>query len=174
MSRYSSDVGKSVIRPCAPAEVPAILSIVNDAARAYEGVIPADCWHEPYMPRSELEEEIRDGVVFWGYEAEGQLVGIMGIQDRGDVTLVRHAYVATAQRRKGIGEQLLRRLEAMTAKPILIGTWAAATWAVGFYEKNGYRLLSRTDTDRLLRKYWRIPERQIETSVVLANARWTP
>ena len=162
------------IRPCGAADLPAILSIVNDAAQAYKGVIPADCWHEPYMPLDQLQQEIRDGIVFWGYESDGSLVGVMGIQDRGDVTLIRHAYVHTAQRRKGIGEKLLRHLEGMTEKPILIGTWTAARWAIRFYEKNGYRVLSRPETDRLLRKYWTIPERQIETSVVLANARWQP
>ena len=160
-----------VIRPCGAADLPALLSIVNDAAQAYRDAIPADCWHDPYMPLEELQQEIRDGVVFFGFDSDGELVGVMGIQDRGEVTLIRHAYVRTAQRRRGIGEKLLRHLEAMTDKPILIGTWSAAAWAIRFYEKNGYRLLSRRDTERLLRRYWSIPERQIETSVVLANAR---
>jgi GNAT superfamily N-acetyltransferase len=160
------------IRPCSPADLPAILSIVNDAAQAYKGIIPADRWHDPYMSLEELKQEIGDAVRFWAYEADGELAGVMGIQDRGEVTLVRHAYVRTAERRRGIGEKLLEHLERMTAKPILIGTWSAATWAIRFYEKNGYRLLSRAEIDRLLRKYWSIPERQIETSVVLANARW--
>ena len=160
------------IRPCGAADLPALFSIVNDAAQAYKGVIPADCWHEPYMPLEELKQEIRDGIAFWGYEEGGELVGVMGIQDRGEVSLIRHAYVQTAQRRKGIGEKLLTHLEGITAKPILIGTWSAAVWAIRFYEKNGYRTLSRPETERLLRKYWSIPERQIETSVVLANARW--
>ena len=162
----------TTIRLCGPGDAPALFSVINDAAQAYRGVIPADCWHEPYMALGKLNEEIGDGVVFWGYQAAGELVGVMGIQDRGDVTLIRHAYVQTAHRRKGVGELLLRHLEAMTAKPILIGTWAAAAWAIRFYEKNGYRILSRSDTDRLLRKYWSIPERQMETSVVLANGRW--
>ena len=161
-----------LIRRCETEDIPAILSIVNDAAVAYRGMIPEDRWREPYMPLPELEDEIRDGVVFWGCETGGQLAGVMGIQDRGEVTLIRHAYVRTAQRRTGIGEKLLRHLEAMTARPILIGTWRDATWAVRFYEKHGYRLLPRDETERLLRKYWRIPERQIETSVVLANSRW--
>jgi len=167
-------VSTTNIRPCTAADLPALFAIVNDAAHAYEGVIPADCWREPYMPLEELEREIRDGIVFWGYESGGELAGVMGIQDRGEVTLIRHAYVKTSQRRNGIGEKLLRRLEDMTAKPILIGTWSAATWAIRFYEKNGYRLLSRPEIERLLRKYWSISERQIETSVVLANARWKP
>ncbi len=170
--RYRGDVSATILRPCGTADLPALFSIVNDAAQAYKGVIPADCWHEPYMPVEELKQQIDDGISFWGYESNDELVGVMGIQDRGGVTLIRHAYVRTAQRRKGIGEKLLSHLEGITAKPILIGTWSAASWAIRFYEKNGYRLLSRPDTIRLLRKYWRISERQIETSVVLANARW--
>ena len=154
------------------ADVPALFGIVNDAAQAYKGIIPADRWHDPYMPLEELEAEIADGVAFWGAAREGRLVGVMGIQDRGDVTLIRHAYVRTSERRKGIGEALLAHLETLTPKPILIGTWSAATWAIAFYEKHGYRLLSRPEIERLLRRYWRIPERQVETSVVLANARW--
>jgi GNAT superfamily N-acetyltransferase len=165
-------MGATTIRPCGAADLPALFSIINDAAQAYRGVIPADCWHEPYMPLDDLEKEISDGIAFWGYQAGGELAGVMGIQDRGDVTLIRHAYVQTAQRRKGIGENLLRHLEAMTPKPILIGTWSAATWAIRFYEKNGYRLLPRAEIERLLRKYWRISDRQIETSVVLGNAGW--
>jgi GNAT superfamily N-acetyltransferase len=165
-------VSTLAIRRCSAADVPALFTIVNDAAQAYRGIIPADRWHEPYMPREELEAEIAAGVAFWGAEASGRLVGVMGIQDRGEVTLIRHAYVRTAERRKGIGEALLRHLEMLTAKPILIGTWSAATWAIRFYEKNGYRLLARPEYQRLIRQYWRIPERQIETSVILANPRW--
>ena len=174
MKWYRADVSTTNIRPCTAEDLPALFSIVNDAAQAYRGVIPADCWHEPYMPLDELKQAIRDGIVFWGYEMAGELVGLMGIQDRGEISLIRHAYVQTVQRRKGIGEKLLRRLEGMTAKPILIGTWSAAAWAIRFYEKNGYRALSRPETERLLRKYWSIPERQIETSIVLANASWKP
>jgi len=151
------------------ADLPALFSIVNDAAQAYKGVIPDDCWHEPYMPLDQLKRETREGIVFWGCESGGTLVGMMGIQDRGEVSLIRHAYVQTAQRRKGIGEKLLMHLEGTTAKPILIGTWSAAAWAIRFYEKNGYRVLSRPETERLLHEHWRIPERQIETSVVLAK-----
>ena len=160
------------IRPCGAQDVLAIFAIINDAARAYRGVIPADRWHEPYMPLDELQAEIRAGIAFWGCESDGELAGVMGIQDRGEVTLIRHAYVRSGQRRKGLGEKLLKHLAAATTKPILIGTWTAATWAIRFYEKNGYRLLPRTEIERLLRKYWSIPERQIETSVVLADARW--
>jgi GNAT superfamily N-acetyltransferase len=157
------------IRACTAADAPQIFAIVNDAAQAYKGIIPADRWHEPYMPMAHLQAEMRDGVRFLGYDADG-LLGVMGIQDRGDVDLIRHAYVRTASRNKGIGRVLLKHLEAASGKPILIGTWAAATWAIRFYEKNGYRLLSRDDTVRLLKKYWNIPERQVETSVVLASA----
>ncbi len=150
----------------------AILTIVNDAAQAYKGVIPADRWHEPYMPAAALREEIDAGVEFWGLEGEGTLLGVMGIQDRGDVTLIRHAYVRPAAQGQGIGTRLLKHLVTLTDKPILIGTWAAATWAITFYEKSGYRRVSETEKARLLRTYWSIPERQVETSVVLAGPRW--
>ena len=160
------------IRPCGAADVPALYTIINDAAQAYKGIIPADRWHEPYMPREELEAEIANRVAFWGASRERRLLGVMGIQDCGEVTLIRHAYVRTSERRQGIGEALLRHLETLTAKPVLIGTWKAATWAIRFYEKNGYRLLARPEYEHLIRRYWRIPERQIETSVILANARW--
>jgi N-acetylglutamate synthase-like GNAT family acetyltransferase len=165
-------VSALTIRPCSTPDVPALFAIINDAAQAYRDIIPADRWHEPYMPREELEAEIADGVAFWGAARDGRLIGVMGIQDRGDVALIRHAYVRTAERRSGIGAALLRHLETLTAKPILIGTWSAATWAIDFYRKHGYRVLSRAEIERLLRKYWRIPDRQIETSVVLASARW--
>ena len=161
-----------MIRKCTDEDLPALYAIINDAAQAYKGVIPEDRWHEPYMPMQELNQEIRDGIQFWGYEAEGELIGVMGIQDKGDVDLIRHAYVKTSRRGRGIGSRLLRHLEQMTGKPILIGTWADATWAIRFYEKHGYRLLSRKDTEHLLRQYWSIPDRQIATSVVLANAAW--
>ncbi len=162
------------IRACGAGDVPAILAVVNDAAEAYRGIIPPDRWHEPYMPLAELEGELRDGVRFWGCEAEGSLAGVMGLQDRGEVDLIRHAYVRTALRRRGIGEKLLHFLEAASAKPILIGTWTAASWAIRFYEKHGYRTLGREETTRLLRKYWSIPDRQVETSVVLASRDWKP
>ena len=161
------------IRASTAADVPGIFAVVNDAARAYRGVIPADRWHEPYMPTAELESEIAAGVQFWLAEGGGRLLGVMGIQDKGDVALVRHAYTATAAQRKGIGTKLLRHVEALSAKPVLIGTWADAKWAIDFYVRNGYRVVSHADKERLLRKYWSIPERQIETSVVLADRRWT-
>jgi len=160
------------LRRCGPGDSTAILAIVNDAAEAYRGHIPADRWHEPYMPTDELERELAAGVAFWGYEAAGRLAGVMGLQDLRDVALIRHAYVATALRGRGIGGRLLGHLLAQTTRPVLVGTWAAATWAIRFYERHGFRLVSRAETERLLRAYWAIPDRQIETSVVLADARW--
>lgn len=161
-----------MIRRCTDSDLDVVCSIINDAAQAYKGVIPDDCWHDPYMPREELEGEIRDGVEFWGFEENYELGGVMGIQDRGEVSLIRHAYVRTAIRNCGIGTRLLHHLESQTHRPILIGTWTAAAWAVRFYKKNGYAALSRRDTERLLSLYWAIPRLQIETSVVLANAEW--
>jgi N-acetylglutamate synthase-like GNAT family acetyltransferase len=161
-----------MIRRSTDADIPAMFAIVNDAARAYRGAIPADRWHEPYMPREELESEIAAGVEFWVLEEDGRLLGIMGIQDRGDVTLVRHAYVTTAIQRKGVGTKLLRHVIGLTDKPVLIGTWAAATWAIDFYRRNGFTVVTPEEKERLLRTYWTIPERQIETSVVLADRRW--
>jgi N-acetylglutamate synthase-like GNAT family acetyltransferase len=158
-----------MIRPCKPNDFETIYEIVNDAAQAYKGIIPADRWHEPYMGREELQHEIDAGVRFWGYEENGKLIGVMGIQDVQDVTLIRHAYVRTTQRRKGIGGRLLSHLLTLTERPILIGTWAAATWAIRFYEKHGFRLVSEEEKNRLLKKYWSIPERQVETSVVLVE-----
>ena len=149
-----------------------ILAIINDAAQAYRGVIPVDRWHEPYMPKDELDREIAHGVAFWVAEEEGRLLGVMGIQDKGPVALVRHAYVAPATQRGGVGTTLLRHVESLTDKPILIGTWAAASWAIEFYRRNGFTVVSDSDKDQLLRTYWSIPERQIETSVVLADRRW--
>jgi len=160
------------IRRCGDADVPAVFAIINDAAQAYRGVIPADRWHEPYMPEAELRAEIAAGVVFWGAEREGRLVGVMGLQDVLDVALIRHAYVATAARGEGIGGALLRHLVDQTARPLLVGTWAAATWAIRFYERHGFALTSPAEKERLLRRYWSIPDRQIETSVVLVDERW--
>ena len=161
-----------MLRTCHASDIETIYNIVNDAATAYQGVIPPDCWHEPYMARTELEEELASGVVFWGFEDAGELMGVMGFQDKGEVALIRHAHVRTQRRKQGIGTILLYHLESLTTKPILIGTWADAVWAIRFYEKNGYRLVSAKEKDRLLRKYWTISNRQIETSVVLANAAW--
>ncbi len=159
------------IRKSGEADFPAMLAIINDAAQAYRGVIPPDRWHEPYMPADELAAEIADGIVFWVAEAE-RLLGVMGIQDKGEVALVRHAYVAPAAQKTGIGTKLLKHVEGLTKKPVLIGTWAAASWAIEFYRQNGFSVVPEDEKNRLLRKYWSIPERQVETSVVLANARW--
>lgn len=161
------------IRPSAEADFAAMLAIINDAAHAYRGVIPADRWHEPYMSADELKREITGGVAFWVAEQDGRIVGVMGIQDKGDVTLVRHAYVARTTQRSGVGTTLLRHVEGLIDKPILIGTWAAASWAIDFYRRNGFKLVPSAEKDRLLRRYWSIPDRQVETSVVLADSRWT-
>jgi GNAT superfamily N-acetyltransferase len=158
-----------MIRPCTSADFAQMHSIINDAAVAYRDVIPADCWHEPYMSEAALREEIGSGVRFWGWEQDGVLVGVMGIQDVKDVTLIRHAYVSTAHRRGGIGARLLEHLRALTQRPLLIGTWAAADWAIRFYERHGFRVVGDEEKQRLLRTYWTIPVRQIETSVVLAE-----
>jgi GNAT superfamily N-acetyltransferase len=160
------------IRPFTEADLAPVFAIINEAAQSYRGVIPADRWHEPYMPRGELEREIAAGVAFFVCEENSRLAGVMGIQDKGEVALVRHAYVAPSEQRKGIGRALLRHLEGLTEKPELIGTWAAATWAIGFYLRNGFAVVSPEEKERLLRRYWSIPERQIETSVVLADRRW--
>jgi N-acetylglutamate synthase-like GNAT family acetyltransferase len=161
-----------VIRRSAATDFTAMLGIINDAARAYRGVIPADRWHEPYMSADALTREIDDGVVFWVAEQEGQLAGVMGIQDKGEVALVRHAYVAPTMQRSGVGTRLLRHAEGLVDKPILIGTWGSASWAIDFYRRNGFTVVSSGEKDRLLQTYWSIPARQIETSVVLANGRW--
>ena len=163
---------ENMIRKCTHRDLSVMYEIINDAAQAYKGVIPDDRWHEPYMPIDELKHEIDDGVEFWGYEEAGSLVGVMGFQDKGEVYLIRHAYVRKSSQSRGIGRELLRYLEKMTDKPILVGTWADATWAIQFYQKNDYRLLSRQETEQLLKKYWKIPDRQVATSVVLANQRW--
>jgi N-acetylglutamate synthase-like GNAT family acetyltransferase len=162
-----------MIRPCTDTDFDALLSIINDAAQAYKGVIPPDRWHEPYMSADYLRHEVDAGVVFWGYEEEGTLLGVMGIQDVRDVTLIRHAYVRTSDRGHGIGGKLISHLKELATKPTLVGTWAAATWAIRFYEKYGFRLVSWEEKERLLRTYWNIPERQTETSVVLADRAWT-
>jgi N-acetylglutamate synthase-like GNAT family acetyltransferase len=149
-----------------------LLAIINQAALAYRGVIPADRWHDPYMPEHEFQNEIASGVIFWIAEDDDGLLGGMGIQNKGAVALIRHAYVSPSAQRKGVGTRLLRHVAALMTKPVLIGTWADATWAIDFYQRNGFTLVSRAETERLLRTYWAIPDRQIETSVVLADAKW--
>ena len=157
------------IRPCRAADVEAIFAIVNAAAEAYRDVIPPDRWREPYMPMSELEGEIGAGVEFWGYEDDGELVGVMGIQDVRDLDLIRHAYVLPGLQGRGIGSALMERVTSDATRPLLVGTWAAAEWAIRFYERHGFEPVGRERSAELLRKYWDIPERQIETSVVLAK-----
>lgn len=161
-----------MIRPCREEEFETVYEIVNDAAQAYRDTIPADRWKDPYMPREELRHEMDAGVVFWAYAEDGEVLGVMGVQDLGEVTLIRHAYVRTNQRRKGLGGRLLQAHLEKISTPTLIGTWRDATWAVGFYEKHGFRLVSHGEKERLLRRYWSIPERQVETSVVLGDERW--
>ena len=159
----------SVIRPCRETERECILDIVNSAAAAYRGVIPDDCWHEPYMPSDELDGELSAGVEFWGYEAAGALVGVMGIQRVRDVELIRHAYVLPGGQRRGVGGALLDHLEQLGTRRMLVGTWAAATWAIRFYRSHGFELVPPERTASLLESYWTIPDHQIQTSVVLAK-----
>ncbi len=161
-----------MIRRCDLNELDVVYDIVNDAAEAYRGAIPADRWHEPYMGREELAREAAAGVVFWGYEQQGALCAVMGLQEVRDVILIRHAYVRTARRNQGIGGHLLKYLRRQAELPMLVGTWAAAAWAVRFYQRHGFALVSTEEKERLLRTYWAIPERQVETSVVLADEAW--
>ena len=167
MPRAQAGRSPRTIRACGEADHAAILAIVNSAAEAYRGVIPADRWHDPYMAAEELEREVRDGVAFWGYEQDGALVGVMGIQDLGEVELIRHAYVAPGSQRSGIGGALLEELLASRTGRVLVGTWAAADWAIRFYERHGFVLAAPDRARALLREHWSIPNRQIETSVVL-------
>jgi GNAT superfamily N-acetyltransferase len=157
------------IRPCDDDQRDAILEIVNDAADAYRGVIPADRWHDPYMTRAELDREIERGVRFWGFERGGELLGVMGVQDAGEVDLIRHAYVSPGSQRSGVGSALLEHLMESAARTILVGTWTAAEWAIRFYERHGFSLVPPERTAELLNAYWEIPDRQIETSVVLSR-----
>jgi N-acetylglutamate synthase-like GNAT family acetyltransferase len=157
------------IRPCRDDESPIISAIVNAAAEAYRGVIPADRWHDPYMSLRELHSEISAGVVFWAYESEGEVIGVMGIQPVRDVDLIRHAYVRPGAQRRGTGATLISHIRSLSSRQMLVGTWAAATWAIAFYQRHGFALVSPEEKTALLNSYWTIPERQIETSVVLAN-----
>ena len=161
-----------MIRRCDDQDFELIWAIINDGAQAYRGTVPEDRWTEPYMSREKLQHEIDDDVVFWGYQDSGTLIGVMGIQHVQDVTLIRHAYVRTGSQKQGVGSQLLSHLRELTQDPVLIGTWADAVWAIRFYERHGFQMVSTEDKDRLLKKYWNIPKRQIETSVVLADANW--
>ena len=158
-----------MIRRCTDADVPAIDAIVNAAAVAYRGAIPPDCWHEPYMPRADLLEEIAAGVDFSGWEEDGDLVGVIGLQNVRDVSLIRHAYVRPSHQGRGIGSALLTKLASDTEGELLVGTWAAATWAIRFYQRHGFRLVETEEKDPLLDDYWTISPRQRETSVVLRD-----
>ena len=161
-----------MIRPAEKKDTDVILTIINDAAQAYKGIIPDDRWHDPYMSMDELKEQIRDGVCFLCYEDGNEIIGVMGLQEKFDVSLIRHAYVKTIQRNSGVGTKLLSHLCRNSMKPILIGTWESATWAIRFYEKNGFVLVDSDTKTKLLKQYWNVPERQIETSVVLADNKW--
>jgi len=161
-----------MIRQCDPRDFESIWAIINDGAQAYKGIIPADRWTEPYMSREKLQHEIDDGVIFWGYEEAGTLVAVMGIQQVQDVTLIRHAYVRTTNQKQGIGALLLSHLRKMANNPVLIGTWADAAWAIRFYERYGFQIVAPDEKQKLLKKYWTVPDRQIETSIVLADPKW--
>jgi N-acetylglutamate synthase-like GNAT family acetyltransferase len=168
----STRSGTPVARGCAQIVEPiedadAIGAVINDAAAAYRGVIPADRWHEPYMPREELLSEMRAGVKFFCFRRDGRVVGVMGLQQVADVALIRHAYTVSSQQHGGVGTLLLEHLKRQADRPLLVGTWKAATWAVRFYERRGFRLVSDEEKERLLRRYWNIPERQVAESVVL-------
>ncbi|MDO8727431.1 MAG: GNAT family N-acetyltransferase [Candidatus Methanoperedens sp.] len=161
-----------MIRKCTADDFERIYEIINNAAQAYKGLIPVEYWKEPYMSRDELRGELDDDIEMWGYEEYGELVGVMGIQHRQNVTLIRHAYICTTKQHQGIGGKLLSHLGELTVEPILIATWSNAVRAVQFYEKHGFRLLSREEGDILQRKYWSSPETKINASVVLADERW--
>lgn len=161
-----------MIRPCIDQDFEGILDVINDAAQAYKAVIPHDRFKDPYMSAVELRREIEHRVQFWGFEQDGQLLGVMGLQDVKDVTLIRHAYVKTSHRRRGIGGRLLDDLRSKATRPLLVGTWAAAEWAIKFYRQHGFEMVPQNQVPLLLRRYWSIPERQIETSVVLRDERW--
>src|SRR5659263_588821 len=160
-----------MIRKCIARDFEQIYEIINDAAQAYKGVIPAEYWKEPYMSQNELRGELDEGIELWGYEEEGELVGVMGIQHTQNVALIRHAYVCTSRQNQGIGGKLLSFLKKLTEEPILIATWSNALWAIRFYEKHGFRLVSREEGNRLQRKYWSSPEVKINASVVLAESK---
>jgi N-acetylglutamate synthase-like GNAT family acetyltransferase len=161
-----------MIRRCEEQDFESIWSTINDGAQNYKGVIPADCYAEPYMPKDELRREIEDGISFWAFEEDGALAGVMGIQYVDDVTLIRHAFVRRDRQQQGIGGRLLSHLRERARGPVLIGAWTAATWAIRFYEKHGFHMVSPEEKERLLRRYWKISDRQVETSVVMAEAGW--
>jgi GNAT superfamily N-acetyltransferase len=156
-----------MIRRCTPADTERIASIINEAAEAYRGVVPADQWHEPYMPGHALDAEIEAGVAFWGWDGADGLVGVMGLQRVKDATLIRHAYVRRDSQRHGVGGKLMAALADQARGRLLVGTWAAAHWAIRFYERHGFRLVWPPERERLLDTYWTIPAKQRDASVVL-------
>jgi GNAT superfamily N-acetyltransferase len=160
------------VRGYVDSDFEAVYLTINEAAMAFRDTIPADRWHEPYMPREDLSAEIADGVGFSCAVIEGSVIGVMGLQRKHDVDLIRHAYVVPQLQSRGIGAMLLEHLEALSGRPILIGTWRANVGAISFYERHGYKLVGEDHRERLLRTYWQIPERQIEESIVMADARW--
>jgi GNAT superfamily N-acetyltransferase len=170
-ARLSGMHAPASIRPCRDDERDTVLEIINTAAEAYRKVIPADCWKEPYMPGAELDEEIAHGVRFWGYERDGRLTGVMGIQAVRDADLIRHAYVRTEFQKHGVGTALLHDLCSSSTRRLLVGTWAAATWAIEFYRRHGFALVQPDAAAVLLKSYWNIPQRQLDTSVVLVFGR---
>jgi GNAT superfamily N-acetyltransferase len=172
LGQSAKEDNAAMIRRCDDRDFETIWAIINDGAQAYKGIIPADRWTEPYMSRENLQHEIDEGIVFWGYEETGELAGVMGIQQVQDVTLIRHAYVRATSQKQGIGAKLLLHLLDLADGPVLIGTWEDAAWAIRFYQKHGFQMVGSQEKNRLLRKYWSIPERQVETSVVLADATW--
>lgn len=159
-----------MIRPCTEADLVTVDAIINAAAEAYRGIIPTDCWHDPYMSRSDLVAENATGVAFWGWQDGDTLVGVMGMQKVRDATLIRHAYVRPAHQGRGIGGALLATLAGQTTGPLLVGAWAAAEWAIRFYARRGFRQVSVPEKERLLKTYWRVPLRQQQSSVVLVRS----
>ncbi|MEO8629618.1 MAG: GNAT family N-acetyltransferase [Betaproteobacteria bacterium] len=159
-----------MIRSCTDHDLRDIFDVINDAAMAYRSVIPAEHWQDTYMPIDALTREIGGGVRFWGFMLNQQLVGVIGMQDRTDATLIRHAYVRTEYRNQGIGGQLLAELRAHSRFPLMVGTWAAARWAIAFYRKHGFHQVSPTAGQKLLRKYWTVSPAQMKSSVVLVEA----
>ncbi len=161
-----------MIRECTDKDFDEILAVINDGATAYRDVIPADCYHEPYMSKQDLRIALKEGITFWAKENDEAICGIMGIQNVDDVTLIRHAYVRTSQQRNGVGSKLLSHLLRLANLPVLVGTWRAADWAIQFYRQHGFEILSQEHMSEILQRYWSISERQIETSVVLAQRSW--
>jgi N-acetylglutamate synthase-like GNAT family acetyltransferase len=161
-----------MIRKSSTNDFKSIYDVINEAAQSYKGVIPDEYWKEPYMSKDELKNEIEEGVEFWVYEDKGKIYGVMGIQRKYDITLIRHAYVCPAKQNRGIGGKLLKHLQDLTTRPILIATWSGATHAIRFYKKYGFKIVSREEGVRLQRKFWSTPELKINSSVVFADKRW--